>query len=84
MEIIEERLPVYWGSYLANSDASGLENNEETDIAETLQKLKDWHECRSLTCIDVKEDIHFQEPPFHLSRTPLLAGDYATYVFYKG
>lgn len=83
IEIIEERLPIYWGPYLVNGDASGLENEEESDINYTLQKLISWHKCDCLDCVDMKEDVHFQEPPFHLQRTPLLAGDYATYVFYK-
>ena len=26
------RLPIYWASYLANGDGSGLEENEETTI----------------------------------------------------
>ena len=32
IEIIEERLPIYWGPYLVNGDASGLENEEESEI----------------------------------------------------
>ena len=69
------RLPIYWASYLANGDGSGLEENEETTIHETL-------ECADLSltnhqCVDVLEDSSFE-----YSDIPgLLAGDYCTYIF---
>ena len=69
------RLPIYWASYLANGDASGLEENEEKTIHETLE----WADL-SLTnhqCVDVLEDVHFEYP--FIPR--LLAGDYCTYLF---
>ena len=69
------RLPIYWASYLANNDASGLEDNEETTIKETLE----WAELTNHECIDVKEDISFERPYI----PGLLAGDFCTYVFIK-
>ncbi len=69
------RLPIYWASYLANGDASGLEENEETTIHETLE----WADL-SLTnhqCVDVLEDVHFENPFI----PGLLADDYCTYLF---
>ena len=69
------RLPIYWASYLANGDGSGLEENEETTIYETLE----WADL-SLTnhqCVDVLDDSSFE-----YSYIPgLLAGDYCTYIF---
>ena len=35
-EVIEERLPVYWGSFLINSDDSGLEPDELQPIQKRL------------------------------------------------
>ena len=69
------RLPMYWASYLANGDGSGLEENEETTIQETLE----WAELTNHECIDVKEDISFEKPYI----PGLLAGDFCTYVFIK-
>ena len=69
------RLPIYWASYLAYGDASGLEENEETTIYETLE----WADL-SLTnhqCVDVLDDVHFEHPFI----PGLLAGDYCTYIF---
>ena len=43
-KVIEERLPVYWGSFLVNNDESGLEPDEMPTIDRTLQFLKDSHE----------------------------------------
>jgi len=72
---IEIRLPSYWGSYLVNGDGSGLEENEETTIHETLE----WADI-SLSnhqCVDVLDDSSFE-----YSDIPgLLAGDYCTYIF---
>jgi len=71
----EIKLPIYWASYLANGDASGLEDNEETTIHETLE----WADL-SLSnhqCVDVLDDSSFE-----YSDIPgLLDGDYCTYIF---
>ena len=78
-KVIEEKLPVYWGSYLVNGDESGLEPDEVSTADRTLQYLKDWHESE-LWCVDVKEDVHFEQAPMRMNW--LLDGDYATYVFH--
>ena len=36
---ITEELPIYWASYLINGDSSGLEDNEEILIKDTLEHL---------------------------------------------
>lgn len=69
------RLPIYWASYLANGDSSGLEENEETTIHETLE----WADLplTNHQCVDVLDDSSFE-----YSYIPgLLAGDYCTYIF---
>ena len=73
MQEIKQQLPIYWASYLINGDSSGLENQEEKLIDETLKQL-------GLTnCVDVLEDINFK---WGISYLPdLLGGDYCTYVF---
>lgn len=73
MQEIKQELPIYWASYIANDDASGLEEGEEELINETLKQL-------NLTnCVDVLEDINFK---WGISYLPdLLGGDYCTYVF---
>ena len=73
MQEIKQELPIYWASYLINGDESGLENQEEKLIDETLKQL-------GLTnCVDVLEDINFK---WGISYLPhLLGGDYCTYVF---
>ena len=73
MKEVKQELPIYWVSYLANGDASGLEEGEEELINETLKQL-------NLTnCVDVLEDINFK---WGISYLPnLLGGDYCTYVF---
>ena len=55
------------------NDSSGLEDQEEELINETLKQL-------NLTnCVDVLEDINFK---WGISYLPdLLGGDYCTYVF---
>ena len=73
MQEIKQELPIYWASYLMNGDSSGLENQEEKLIDETLKQL-------GLTnCVDVLEDINFK---WGISYLPALLGDdYCTYVF---
>tara|TARA_R100000458_G_scaffold37733_2_gene35187 strand:+ start:873 stop:1136 length:264 start_codon:yes stop_codon:yes gene_type:complete len=78
-KVIEERLPVYWGSYLVNGDASGLDPKEIHEVEDTLQYLKDHHESE-LWCVDVKDDSSFEQAPIGMNW--LLDGDYATYVFH--
>ena len=78
-QVIEERLPVYWSSFLINKDASGLDPKEIHEVEDTIQYLKDHYET-NLWCVDMKEDIHFELPPIYMNW--LLAGDYATYVFH--
>ena len=70
---ISQELPIYWASYLMNGDSTGLEDNEEELIKETLKQL-------NLTnCVDVLEDINFK---WGISYLPnLLGGDYCTYKF---
>ncbi len=69
------RLPIYWASFLANGDASGLSINEETTIYKTLE----WADLSLINhqCVDVLEDVHFEYPFI----PGLLAGDYCTYIF---
>ena len=76
-EFTEVRLPIYWASYIANGDESGLEDGEKELVDNTLKFL----ELNRSHCADVKEDISFELPPSYLS--DLLAGDYCTYVFYE-
>ena len=74
-EFIEVRLPIYWASYIANGDESGLEEGEKELIDSTLEHL----ELNRSHCADVLDDSHF-ELPFY---PDLLAGDYCTYIFYQ-
>ena len=54
MQEIKQELPIYWASYLMNGDSSGLEDQEEKLIDETLKQL-------GLTnCVDVLDDINFK------------------------
>ena len=73
MKEIKQELPIYWSSYLMYNDSSGLEDQEEELINETLKQL-------NLTnCVDDLEDINFK---WGISYLPdLLGGDYCTYVF---
>ena len=73
MQEIKQKLPIYWASYIANGDASELEEGEKELIDETLKQL-------NLTnCVNVLEDINFK---WGISYIPdLLGGDYCTYVF---
>ena len=73
-DVTEVRLPIYWATYIANGDESGLEEGEKELIDSTLELLQ---LIRS-HCADVIDDVHF-ELPFY---PHLLAGDYCTYVFY--
>jgi len=79
MKIIKERLPIYYASYLVNGDGSGLEKGDEPLIEKTLRFLEEWHESK-LWCIDMKEDIHFEQSPSYMPWLPV--GDYATYIFH--
>ena len=75
-EVIKEKLPVYWGSYLVNNVADSLEDKEECLIEETLQ----WLHLEKSMCIDVLDDASFCEP---VILQWLDAGDFATYIFHK-
>lgn len=73
MQEIKQELPIYWATYIAYGDASGLEEGEEKLINETLKQL-------NLTnCVNVLEDINFKSGISYLP--DLLGGDYCTYVF---
>ena len=74
-EFTEVRLPIYWASYIANGDESGLEDGEKDLVDSTLKLL----ELDKSYCADVLDDVHF-ELPFY---SDLLAGDYCTYDFYQ-
>ena len=77
MKTIKEELPIYWASFIANNDASGLEDNEEQLINETLEYL----ELSRCECVDVSDDYYFS---WGRSDLPdLLAGDFTTYTFIK-
>jgi len=76
-EVIEEKLPSPWSSYLVNGVADSLEEGEEKEIAETLEHLK----LGNAECVNVLDDANFSTPPTYL--TWLLAGDYSTFIFHK-
>tara|TARA_R100000655_G_scaffold505_2_gene2112 strand:+ start:5084 stop:5362 length:279 start_codon:yes stop_codon:yes gene_type:complete len=76
-EVIEEKLPSPWSSFLVNGVADSLEEGEEKEIAETLEHLK----LSNAECIDVLDDASFSTSPTYLSW--LLAGDYSTFIFHK-
>ena len=78
-QVIKERLPIYWGSFLVNGDSSGLEPDELPTIQKTIQFLEDHYETK-LWCVDMKEDVHFERAPLFMNW--LLDGDYATYIFH--
>ena len=72
---ITEELPIYWASYLINGDSSGLEDNEEILIKDTLEHL----ELYSSQCVSVSDDYSFR---YGRSDLPdLEGGDYAVYTF---
>ena len=74
LKTVKQELPIYWASYIANGDATGLEDDQEQQlIDETLKQL-------NLTnCVDVLEDISFKTGISYLP--DLVGGDYCTYVF---
>ncbi len=77
MKTIKEELPIYWATFIAHGDASGLEDNEEELINETLEYL----ELSSSECVDVSDDYYFS---WGRSDLPdLLASDFTTYTFIK-
>ena len=75
-EVIKEKLPVYWGSYLVNNVPDSLEDKEEGLIEDTLK----WLHLEKSMCIDVLDDASFCEP---VTLHWLDAGDFATYIFHK-
>jgi hypothetical protein len=77
IEVIEEKLPSPWSSYLVNGVADSLEEGEEEEIAETLEHLK----LSKAECVNVLDDASFSTPPTYLSW--LLAGDYSTFIFHR-
>tara|TARA_R100001015_G_C4630508_1_gene192183 strand:+ start:3166 stop:3411 length:246 start_codon:yes stop_codon:yes gene_type:complete len=72
---ITEELPIYWASYLINGDSSGLEDDEEILIKDTLEHL----ELSSSQCVSVSDDYSFRRGRSDLP--DLLGGDYAVYTF---
>ena len=68
LEIIEYILPVYWASYLINSDASGLEDGEQAEIDAFVDRE------------NLGRFVDVSEPWFAKSNDAnLLGGDVATY-----
>ena len=75
-EVIKEKLPSPWSSYLVNGVADSLEEGEEKEIAETLEHLK----LINAECVDVLDNASFSLPPIYINW--LLAGDYSTFIFH--
>ena len=75
-EVVKEKLPVYWGSYLVNNVPDSLEDKEEGVIEDTLK----WIHLEKSMCIVVLDDASFCEP---VTLHWLDAGDFATYIFHK-
>ena len=70
----EYTLPVYWASYLANGDASGLGDGEQ-------ERIDEWCANRNVgPCVDVLDDASFSK---YNDADPYgtLAGDVCTYTF---
>ena len=76
-EVVKEKLPVYWGSYLVNNVPDSLEDKEEGLIEAPLK----WLHLEKSMCIDVLDDASFSLPPTYL--TWLLAGNYSTFIFHR-
>ena len=76
-EVIEEKLPSPWASYLTNGVADSLDPKEIHEIEDTLEHLK----LSNAECVDVLDDASFSGPPIYLNW--LLAGDYSTFIFHK-
>tara|TARA_Y100000592_G_scaffold79100_1_gene124611 strand:- start:93 stop:344 length:252 start_codon:yes stop_codon:yes gene_type:complete len=74
---IKEELPIYWATFIAYGDASGLEDKEEELINETLEYL----ELSNCEFVDVSDDYYFSSGRSDLPN--LLAGDFTTYTFIK-
>ena len=75
IQIETERLPAYWASALVNDDWSGYTEED----CEQIQHYAA-NELAGLECVNVEDDESFQLAP---SYAPwLLAGTYATFVFY--
>ena len=75
-EVVKEKLPVYWGSYLVNNVSDSLEHGEENEIEKTLNHL----DLKKVYCVDVLDDASFCNP---IILHWLLAGDFATFIFHK-
>ena len=76
-DVIKEKLPSPWSSFLVNGVADSLEEGEEKEIAETLEHLK----LSNAECVDVLDNASFSTPPTYLNW--LLAVDYSTFIFHK-
>lgn len=76
-EVVKEKLPSYWASYLVNGVADSLEEGDEKEIAETLEHLN----LANAWCVDVLDDADFCLSPIRLNW--LLAGDYSTFIFHR-
>jgi hypothetical protein len=76
-EVIEEKLPSPWSSYLVNGVADFLDSKEIHEIEDTLEHL----DLTDSECVDVLDDASFSTPPTYLNW--LLVGDYSTFVFHR-
>ena len=72
IETAEYVLPAYWASYLINGDASGLEDDEQAEIDQWLDRGQPG------CCVDCGES----EFSWRNDATGL-CGDVATFVFHK-
>lgn len=70
-------LPIYWASYLVNSDASGLEDEEQKEIDNWVDNEMEENEYKSFHCIDVSENYYFK----YINDANSLGGDVATFTF---
>jgi len=72
IELTKLELPIYWASYIANGDESGLENGEKRLIDTYLAS----NGVDATQCVDIA-----RETSVGLCANGLFTGEYTTYTF---
>ena len=72
IELTKLELPIYWASYIANADESGLENGEKRLIDTYLAS----NGVDATQCVDIA-----RETSVGVCADGLFTGEYTTYTF---
>ena len=79
MQEIKQELPIYWASYLMNGDSSGLEDQEEKLINETLKQLGLTQNSEKLILLSPQHEALFLNSINYFKERPIIGNGVNSY-----